>query len=74
MLWRVCRERCHARLLVIYVDWSGYRVFSNLKSGLDGIHYGVSAKHLQPISTNSRSASIARMTRSTPYDHRLESL
>ncbi len=40
-------------------------VFSNLKTWLNGIHHGVSAKHLQAYSMSSRSASTGVSTRST---------
>ena len=40
-------------------------VFTNLKTWLNGIDHGVSAKHLRATSTSSRSASTGGSTRST---------
>jgi hypothetical protein len=41
-------------------------VFANLKTWLIGIHHGVSARHLQAVSTNLRFVSTGTVTRATP--------
>ena len=48
-------------------------IFSNLKSWLRGCHHGVSPRTFKPISTSSRSGSIAVFTRSMRSGHCLGS-